>query len=125
LFVDFSGMTMGITNRDTGEITQVQILLLVPAGFRFASCRCLGGSDYPFVKALSSQTKKDFINVHVDMFKYFGGVPAILVPDNLKSAVLKADNYDPELNPDYVAMSRHYGCVIIDINQDLFLLSIL
>jgi len=102
LFVDFSGMTMGITNRDTGEITQVQIFVGV-----------LGGSDYPFVKALASQTKKDFINVHVDMFKYFGGVPAVLVPDNLKSAVIKADNYDPELNPDYVAMSRHYGCVII------------
>ena len=47
------------------------------------------------------------------MFKYFGGVPAVLVPDNLKSAVLRADNYDPDINPDYAAMARHYGCVVI------------
>jgi transposase len=102
VFIDFSGMTMPITNRDTGEISEVQIFVAV-----------LGGSDYPFVKALASQTKKDFINVHVDMFKYFGGVPAVLVPDNLKSAVLRADNYDPDINPDYAAMARHYGCVVI------------
>ena len=102
VFVDFSGMTMGVTHKDTGEITQVQIFVGV-----------LGASDYPYVKALSSQSKKDFINTHVDMFKYFGGTPLILVPDNLKSAVLKADNYDPDINPDYASMARHYGCVVI------------
>mgnify|MGYP000887011479 FL=1 len=39
VFIDFSGMTMGITNRDTGEVSEVQIFVLVPAGFRFATCR--------------------------------------------------------------------------------------
>ena len=47
------------------------------------------------------------------MFKYFGGVPNILVPDNLKSAVSKACNFDPDINPDYLAMARHYKTVII------------
>lgn len=102
VFIDFSGMTMGVTNRDTGEVSEVQIFVGV-----------LGASDYPYVKALPSQSKKDFINTHVDMFKYFGGVPMVLVPDNLKSAVLKADNYDPDINPDYASMARHYGCVVI------------
>ncbi len=102
VFVDFSGMTMPIVHPITGEISQVQIFVAV-----------LGASDYPFVKAIATQQKKDFINVHVDMFKYFGGAPQIIVPDNLKSAVIKANNYDPDINPDYAAMARHYGSAVI------------
>lgn len=101
VFIDFSGMTMGVVNRDTGEVRDVQIFVAV-----------LGASDYPFVKAVASQSKKDFINTHVDMFQYFGGVPSLLVPDNLKAAVTKADNFDPDINPDYAAMARHYGCAV-------------
>lgn len=102
VFIDFSGMTMPIVNRDTGEISNAEIFVGV-----------LGASDYPFVKAIPSQKKKDFINAHVDMYEYFGGVPEVSVPDNLKSAVIKANNYDPDINPDYAAMARHYGTVII------------
>lgn len=102
VFVDYSGMTMPIVNSETGEITQAQIFIGV-----------LGASDYPYVRAMATQQKKDFINAHIDMFKYFGGVPTILVPDNLKSAVTRADNYDPEINKDYAAMARHYGSVVI------------
>ena len=102
LFIDFSGMTMNVLDKDSGEISKVQIFVAV-----------LGASDYPFVKAIATQSKKDFINVHVDMFKYFGGVPNVLVPDNLKSAVSKACNFDPDINPDYLAMARHYNTVII------------
>lgn len=102
VFIDFSGMTMPIVNRNSGEISKAEIFVAV-----------LGASDYPYVKALPSQQKKDFINTHVDMFKYFGGVPMILVPDNLKSAVIKANNYEPEINPDYANLARHYGCVVI------------
>ena len=102
LFIDFSGMTMNVVDKESGEINKVQIFVAV-----------LGASDYPFVKAIATQSKKDFINVHVDMFKYFGGVPNILVPDNLKSAVSKACNFDPDINPDYLAMARHYNTVII------------
>ena len=102
LFIDFSGMTMNVMDKESGEISKVQIFVAV-----------LGASDYPFVKAIATQSKKDFINVHVDMFKYFGGVPNVLVPDNLKSAVSKACNFDPDINPDYLAMARHYNTVII------------
>jgi transposase len=101
VFIDFSGMTMPIVNRDTGEISEVQIFVAV-----------LGASDYPFVKALPSQNKKDFINAHVDMVEYFGGVPAVFVPDNLKAAVSRADNFDPDINPDYAAMARHYKVAV-------------
>ena len=44
---------------------------------------------------------------------YYGGVPRILVPDNLKTGVKKASNYDPELNKTYLELSEHYGCAIV------------
>ncbi len=47
------------------------------------------------------------------MFKAFGGVPELLVPDNLKSAVTRADRYEPDLNPDYVKLAEHYGTAIM------------
>ena len=47
------------------------------------------------------------------MFAYFGGVSELLVPDNLKSAVTKADNYDPDVNIDYTAMARHYSTAVM------------
>lgn len=102
VFIDYSGMTMSITNRDTGEITKAEIFVAV-----------LGASDYTFVIATLSQKKKDFIQAHIKMFEYLDGVPELLVPDNLKSAVIKANKYDPDINVDYAAMARHYGCAVL------------
>ena len=73
----------------------------------------LPASGFAFIKAIASQKKRDFIDAHVDMFAYFGGVTELLVPDNLKSAVTRADNYDPDVNPDYAAMARHYGAAVM------------
>ena len=101
LFIDFSGMTMNVVDKESGEINKVQIFVAV-----------LGASDYPFVKAIATQSKKDFINVHVDMFKYFGGVPNILVPDNLKAAVISNKKGIVKLNDAYADMARHYGIAI-------------
>jgi transposase len=50
---------------------------------------------------------------HVRAMKYFGCVPAILVPDNLKSGVTKACRYEPDLNPTYHDLARHYGVAVI------------
>ena len=60
-----------------------------------------------------TQSTKDFINSNINAFYFYGGVPNILVPDNLKSAVSKACNFDSDINPDYLAMARHYNTVII------------
>ena len=40
------------------------------------------------------------------MFRFFGGVPRLVVPDNLKSGVHKASFYDPEINRSYAMMVR-------------------
>ena len=46
-------------------------------------------------------------------FRFFGGVTATLVPDNLKAAVLQADWFDPELNPKLRAFCEHYGTALL------------
>ena len=76
LFIDYSGVTMPITNQITGEVSKAQIFVTV-----------LGASGYTFVHATSTQSTKHFIESHIQAFNFYGGVPNILVPDNLKAAV--------------------------------------
>jgi len=102
IFIDFSGRTVPIVNPENGVITKAEIFVAV-----------LPASGYPYVVAIASQKKRDFIEAHCDMFEYFGGVSELLVPDNLKSAVTRADNYDPDVNMDYAAMARYYGCAVM------------
>ncbi|MFQ5454013.1 MAG: IS21 family transposase [Candidatus Zixiibacteriota bacterium] len=102
MFVDYSGLTMDIINSNTGEVTQAEIFVA-----------CLGASGYSYAEAGMSQKKASFINSHINAFNFFGGVTAILVPDNLKSAVIRYDRYEPKLNESYRDMADYYGTVII------------
>lgn len=102
LFVDYAGHTMPITDPNTGEETQVQIFLAV-----------LGASNLIYAEASFSQKLSDWIASHVRTLDYIGGVPQIIVPDNLKSAVKKAHKYDPDLNPTYQNLAEHYDFAVI------------
>ena len=102
VFIDFSGVRVAIADPLTGEVKYAEIFVAV-----------LGASGYPFVLAVPSQKKADFIHAHNEMFKAFGGVAELLVPDNLKSAVTRADRYEPDLNADYAKLAEHYGCAIM------------
>jgi len=62
---------------------------------------------------LPSQKKRDFIEAHCDMVEYFGGVSELFVPDNLKSAVNIASNFDPDVNTDYISLARHYKAAVM------------
>ncbi|AWF01351.1 TPA: IS21 family transposase [Pseudomonas aeruginosa] len=97
-YVDYSGMTITIHNRDTGEKRTAQVFIAA-----------LGGSSFTYCEATWTQRIRDWISSHVRMFEYFGGVPRVLVPDNLKAAVTKADRFEPEINPSYQALCRYYG----------------
>jgi transposase len=101
LFIDYSGLTMPIVNAKTGEITKAQIFVSV-----------LGASGYTFVHATPTQTTKDFIASHVLAFQFYEGVPNILVPDNLKAAVISNKKGKVKLNESYKDMARHYGVAI-------------
>jgi len=102
LFVDYCGPTMAIVNPDTGECRQAQVFVAV-----------LGASNYTFACASWSQKQADWLQAHVKAFEYFGGVPELIVPDNLKSAVRKTHRYDPDINPSYQQLASHYQCAIV------------
>jgi len=102
LFVDFAGQTVAIVNRKTGEITPVQIFVAV-----------LGASNYLYVEAVPSQELPHWIAAHTRALEHFGGVPRVIVSDNLKAGVVRAHRYEPELNRTYAEFAAHYGCAII------------
>jgi transposase len=102
LFVDYCGPTMTVVNPDTGECRQAQIFVAV-----------LGASNYTFACASWSQGQADWLNAHAKAFEFFGGVPEIVVPDNLKSAVRKTHRYEPDINPSYQQLATHYQTVIV------------
>ncbi len=79
----------------------------------FAGCLCY--SRYLYDEFTFSQKSEDFLNSHVRMFEYFGGVPATITPDNLKSAVSKAHRYDPDINPAYVQLMRYFGVTVTPV----------
>jgi transposase len=102
LFVDYAGQTVPIVDGNTGEISNAQVFIAV-----------MGASNYTYAEATSSQQTEDWIGSHVRAFAYFGGVPEIVVPDNLKSGISKACRYEPEINPTYNDLARHYQTVVI------------
>ncbi|WP_312010510.1 DDE-type integrase/transposase/recombinase [Bradyrhizobium neotropicale] len=73
----------------------------------------MGASNYTYAEATWTQTLADWIEAHVRMFRFFGGVPRLVVPDNLKSAVHKSSFYDPEINRSYGMMAAHYGVGVL------------
>lgn len=101
VFVDFSGKKPQWLDPATGVIHRPELFVAA-----------LGYSNLTFVCAVPSQTVENWIDCHVRMFEAFGGVPAILVPDNLKSAVIKPGS-EPVLNRAYLDLARHYQTVIL------------
>jgi transposase len=100
--VDYAGHTVSIVNQHTGELREAQIFIAV-----------LGASNYTYAEATWSQALPDWIGSHQRTFSFLGGVPEIVVPDNLKSGVSRACLYDPDLNPTYQDMAEHYGVAVI------------
>lgn len=101
-FVDYCGPTLPIINPQTGEIRQAQVFVAV-----------LGASNYTYAEATWSQGLRDWLGSHVRAFEYFGGVPQMVVPDNLRSGVSRACRYDPELNPSYQQLASHYQVAVL------------
>jgi transposase len=87
LFVDFAGKKLSYVDKQTGEIIECPVFVA-----------CLPHSDYSFAMAVRSQSIEDFIHALQSCLKAIGGSPKILVPDNLKAAVIKTSKYEPELN---------------------------
>jgi transposase len=101
-FVDYAGMTVPWINPKTGEIHEAEIFV-----------GALGASQFIFAEATATQQLPDWIQSHIRMWEYFGGVSEIVVPDNLKSGVTKPHRYDPDVNANFQHLSEHYGFAIV------------
>lgn len=101
LFVDY-GDGLDIWSTATGEPVRTQLFVCV-----------WGASNFTYVEASLSQELSAWCGAHVRALEYFGGAPQVAVPDNLKSAVTSASYYEPEINPTYAELARHYGFAVI------------
>lgn len=102
LFIDYAGSTVPIVDGHSGEIRNAQIFIAV-----------MGASNYTYAEATWTQTLPDWISSHVRAFSYFQGIPALCVPDNLKSCSSKACRYEPEINRTYADMIQHYDTAVL------------
>jgi transposase len=102
LFVDYAGQTIDVVEAATGEVRQAQIFVAT-----------LGASNYTYAEATPTQELACWIASQQRAFAFFGGVPEIIVPDNLKSAVTTPHRYEPELNRAYAEMAEYYGVAIL------------
>jgi transposase len=102
LFIDYSGRKPRIVDRVTGEVTDVELFVAV-----------LGASNYTYAEATRTQKLADFVGSTTRAFEYIGGVPQVVVPDQLRSAVSGPHRYEPDINPTYLEMAQHYGVTVI------------
>src|SRR5207237_10893467 len=102
LFVDYSGKKPHIVDCKTGELIDVELFVAA-----------LGASNYTFAEASLTQSGPDWIASHVRALGYFGGAPAALVPDQLKSGVTKPCRYEPEVQRTYEELAQHYGTTVL------------
>ncbi len=102
LYVDYAGAAMEVVNPQTGEVIQAKVFVAAQ-----------GASNYTYAEATWTEGLRDWIGAHVRALEYFGGVNAVVVPDNTKAAVTAAHRYEPDLNRTYADWAQHYGCAVI------------
>jgi len=102
MFVDYTGKKLKIYEETTGREKEVEVFVAI-----------LPASELTYVEATESQRKENWLKANDNALSYFGGVPGQIVPDCLKSAVTKANKYEPDINPCYADFARHYSTVIV------------
>lgn len=102
LFVDYAGSTVPIFGATCEEAYRAPIFV-----------GALGASGYAYAEATRTAGLADWLGSHVRMLEFYGCSPTILVPDNPRVGVTKADRYEPELQRSYEEMAAHFGIAII------------
>ena len=101
LFIDWAGATLPYLDAN-GEVCEASLFLAV-----------LGASNYTFARAFADQCSESFLTAHVHAFAFLGGVPELLVPDNLKTGVKRPDRYEAEIAAPYAELAAHYGTAVL------------
>lgn len=102
MFIDFAGDKLHYVDRSTGKSIPVEVLLLT-----------LGYSNYTLAIAIPSQKNEDLIVGLVILISYLGAITAAIVPDNMKSAVIKPDRYEAVINEKFLDMANYYGLAVL------------
>ena len=102
LFVDYAGDTVPVFDGATGEERRAHVFVAV-----------LGASNYTYAEARWSEGLADWIGSHVNALTFLGGVPKLLVCDNLRAGVTAACRYEPGINRTYQEMAAHYGAAVL------------
>jgi len=102
LFIDYAGQTIPIYDPGGGQARDAYLFVAA-----------LGASNYTFAEATLDQSAPSWIKLHVHAFEFFDGVAEILVPDNVKTGVKNPCRYEPDINPTYQELARHYGTTVI------------
>lgn len=101
-FIDYAGQKAHVVDAATGEVREVEIFIAT-----------LGASNYTYAEATETQRVADFVMSHVRAVEFFGGVPQLFVPDQLKSGVTRSDRYEPGIQRTYAEFAEHYGATIL------------
>jgi transposase len=102
MMVDFAGDRLSYVDRMTGEVHVCEVLVCI-----------LPHSGYTFAIALASQKQGDFCHGIAQTLCFFGGVPQSILCDNLKSAVIKSNRYEPVINELLSQLSVHYDTTVM------------
>jgi len=101
MYIDFTGEKLYLADNNATRIS-VEVFVAI-----------LGCSQLTYVEAVASQKKEDLIRVCENALHYFEGVPRVIVPDNLRSAVSKGSKYEAVINPDFANFAEHYATTVI------------
>lgn len=102
VYVDFAGTKLPLLDPATGVVREVEVFVAI-----------LGASQLTYVEAVESQRAEDFITCCENALHYFGGSPQAIVPDNLKSAVIKPNRFEPTLNDNFDTFADHYNMTVL------------
>lgn len=103
LFVDYAGVTVPIYDQESRELSFAASVFVA----------VLGASNYTYVEASRGEDIFSWLGAHTRCFEFLGGVPRVVVPDNLKSGVTKACRYEPAIQREYLALAEHYQTAVI------------
>ena len=101
-YIDYAGEKLHIIDKETGELRSVEVFVGI-----------LGCSQLTYVEASYTQQKEDLIESCERFFHYLGGVTNAIVPDNLKSAVIKSSKYEPVINESFADFADHYNLSVL------------
>jgi len=102
LFVDYAGLTAQVIDPETGEVNEAQIFV-----------SAMGSSQKIFARACKGQDEESWLFAHTVAFEFYGALPEVLVPDNLKAAVTSPCYYEPTLNAAYAEFAQFYGIAVL------------